>query len=82
MRLCLFFSALLLSACTRGPEIVAAPAIVQADLLRPCSGYRGSFPVTEGQLSDALLAEAQGRSCANAKLGAINEILKSSELPD
>ena len=75
MRLCLIFSALLLSACTRGPEFVAAPPPVSADLLRPCAGYTGPIPQTEGQFSDALLAEAQGRACANAKLGAVRQIL-------
>lgn len=75
MRLCLIFLAILLSACTRGPEIVAAPPPVSADLLRPCAGYTGPIPTNEGQLSDALLSEARGRACANAKLGAVRQIL-------
>lgn len=77
MRLCLIFSALLLSACTRGHEIVAAPPPVPADLLRPCAGYVGPFPRNEGQLSDALVAEARGRSCANARILTVRKILNS-----
>jgi hypothetical protein len=51
------------------------PPNVSADLLAPCAGYTGPVPTTEGQLSNALIAEAQGRGCANGKLEAVGEIL-------
>lgn len=75
MRLFPLCCALLLSGCLRAPEVVAPPPPVPADLLRPCSGYIGPMPRTEGQLSDALIAEARGRACANARLGAVRQIL-------
>lgn len=73
----LICSALLLSACTgaRQVEVVAPPPVVPADLLVPCTGYTGPVPRNEGQISDALIAEARGRSCANDKLGAIAQIV-------
>ncbi|MCD9147662.1 hypothetical protein [Pseudophaeobacter flagellatus] len=46
-----------------------------SDLLQPCPGYQGPTPRSEGQLSDALIAELRGRSCANAKLATVAEIL-------
>ncbi|MFC4215097.1 hypothetical protein ACFP4H_14005 [Pseudophaeobacter arcticus] len=55
------------------------PPNVPADLLQPCAGYTGPLPRSEGQMSDALIAEARGRSCANGKLEAVAEIL---DLPD
>jgi len=76
MRLCLLCCALLLSGCFRAPEVVAPPPAVPADLLRPCAGYGGPMPRTEGQFSDALIAEARGRACANAKLEALQQILE------
>jgi len=56
--------------------VVALPPPVPADLLRPAPGYAGPMPVTEGQLSHALVAEARGRRQANAQIAAISEILK------
>jgi len=76
MRLFPLFCALLLSGCLRDPELVAGPSMVPADLLRPCAGYDGPMPQNEGQLSDALIAEAQGRACANARLEAVRQILE------
>ena len=75
MRLFPLCCALLLSGCLRAPEVVAPPPAVPADLLRPCAGYGGPMPRTEGQFSDALLAEARGRICSNARLEAVREIL-------
>lgn len=43
-------------------EVVAPPPVVPADLLRSFPGYSGPVPRIEGQLSDALVAEAQGRA--------------------
>jgi hypothetical protein len=51
---------------------------VPADLLMPCSGWTGLVPQTEGQYSDALVAEVRGRYCANGKLAAIGEILNGT----
>jgi hypothetical protein len=48
---------------------------VPADLLQPAPGYSGPHPKTEGQLSDALVAEAEGRALANSRLEAIAKIL-------
>lgn len=77
MRLFLIFCVLPLAACMgrEGPTVVAPPPAVPADLLVPCGGYTGPSPRTEGQLSDALVAEARGRQCANGRLAAIGEIL-------
>ncbi len=76
MRLYLISSALLLGACMRNePEVVPLPPAVPADLLQPCAGYTGPVPRTEGMVADALLAEARGRACANAKLRAVGEVL-------
>jgi len=75
MRLCLLCCALLLSGCLRAPEVLAPPPPVPADLLRPCEGYGGPVPRTEGQLSEALITEVRGRACANARLGAVRQIL-------
>ncbi|WP_281955587.1 hypothetical protein [Pseudophaeobacter arcticus] len=52
------------------------------DLLQPCAGYTGPLPQSEGQISDALIAEARGRSCANGKLTAVAEILAAPILED
>jgi hypothetical protein len=76
MRLLPLCCALLLSGCLRAPEVVAPPPAVPADLLRPCEGYGGPVPRTEGQLSEALIAEVRGRACANAKLEALKQILE------
>lgn len=77
MRLFPLCCALLLSGCfgSDRPQVVARPQPVPADLLRPAPGYAGPVPATEGQLSDALVAEARGRRQANAQLAAISEIL-------
>ncbi len=42
--------------------------------MRLC-GYTGPVPRNEGQFSDALIAEARGRACANEKLTTIAEII-------
>lgn len=77
MRLCLIFCALLLSACGHdGPFEEPPPSAVPEDLLRPCPGYTGPLPRTEGQLSDAVIAEARGRACANARIEAIAAIVR------
>ena len=78
MRLCLLCCLPLLNACTAEPSRVAIAPGVPADLLQPCPGYRGAPPVTEGQISDALIAEARGRDCANGKLATVAEILNPS----
>ncbi|KZL06183.1 hypothetical protein PsAD26_03944 [Pseudovibrio sp. Ad26] len=74
MRPYLIFWALLLNACTaREPPLpqITMPPPIPADLLRPCPGYRGAIPRNEGQLIDAVVAEKQGRECANGKLHVI-----------
>lgn len=80
MRLCLLCSLPLLSACITAPEPQPRVPLVPADLLRPCAGYTGPLPQEEGQLADALLAEAQGRACANTQLGAVAEILHQAAI--
>ncbi|MEP1497768.1 hypothetical protein [Pseudophaeobacter sp.] len=52
------------------------------DLLQPCAGYTGPLPQSEGQISDALIAEARGRACANGRLEAVGEILDLPILED
>ncbi|WP_353397687.1 hypothetical protein [Pseudophaeobacter arcticus] len=52
------------------------------DLLQPCAGYTGPLPQSEGQISDALIAEARGRACANGRLTAVAEILALQILKD
>ncbi len=78
MRLCLLCLVSLLSACMGRDSDPARlpPPNVPADLVTPCPGYTGPVPTTEGQLSNALIAEAQGRGCANGKLEAVDEILE------
>ena len=66
---------LLNGCCELSSEPITLRPDVPADLLQPCAGYTGPVPKTEGQLSDALIAEVQGRSCANRKLGSLAEIL-------
>ncbi|WIY25106.1 Rz1-like lysis system protein LysC [Parasedimentitalea psychrophila] len=79
MRLYLLCCALLLSACGPDPIVVTAPPPqVPADLLRGCAGWTGPVPNTEGQLSDALVAELRGRHCANGRIVSIAEILNPS----
>jgi hypothetical protein len=76
MRLCLLCCLLLLTGCSEPDSpLIIPPPEVPADLLQPCAGYTGPIPSTEGQLSDALIAEARGRSCANARLATVAEIL-------
>ncbi len=77
MRLYLLCLVSLLPGCmVRGADPTRLPPPnVPADLLPPCAGYTGLVPTTEGQLSNALVAEAQGRSCANGKLATVAEIL-------
>ncbi len=78
MRLCLLCCWPLLSACTSDPVWVAFSPSVPADLFQPCPGYLDLPPVNEGQISDALIAEARGRDCANGKLATVAEILNST----
>ena len=79
MRLYPLFLLLLLTGCSQpATEVVIPPPNVPADLLQPCTGYTGPLPQTEGQISDALVAEARGRSCANGKLATVADILKPS----
>jgi hypothetical protein len=67
---------LLLAGCSQpASELVIPPPRVPADLLQPCAGYTGPVPQSEGQISDALIAEARGRSCANTRLATVAEIL-------
>ena len=71
---------LLLGACSdRASEVVIPPPRVPPDLLQPVPGYTGPVPQTEGQLSDALIAERRGRQAANAKLSTIGEILNEEK---
>jgi hypothetical protein len=71
---------LLLSACiSPAPEPVMLLPHVPPGLLQPCLGYRGPVPVSEGQISDALLAEAIGRDCANNRLATLNKIIASND---
>ena len=79
MRHCLLCCLPLLSACSDldNPQIIQPPK-VPADLLQPCAGYTGPVPSSEGQISDALLAEARARGCANEKLATVAEILNST----
>ena len=79
MRLFPLFCALLLTGCMRDTEIVVGPPPVPLDLLRPCPGHIGPMPKTEGQLATALIAEARGRACANARLSTIDTILNSEQ---
>ena len=83
MRLYLLCSALLLSGCSdRASDVVVLPPPrIPADLLQPCAGYSGPVPRTEGQISDALIAEAKGRGCANGKLATVAEILAETGVP-
>jgi hypothetical protein len=80
MRLYLLCCALLLSGCSTPDDIqvVAVPLSVPDALLMKCTGYTGILPQTEGQLSEALLAEVRGRDCANGRIEAIAEILNSA----
>lgn len=79
MRYYLLCCALLLSACTQNePPIIAPPHNVPADLLQGCPGYLGPMPKTDGQLSDAHIAEWAGRRCANGRLTSIAEILSNT----
>lgn len=83
MRLCHLCLAILLSACTKpAPRAILSPHPVPPDLLRPCAGYRGPLPRTEGALAKAIIAEAQGRACANARLAAMAEILSKPDPKD
>jgi hypothetical protein len=80
MRLCLLCLVSLLPGCMgRGSDPARLPPPnVPADLVTPCAGYTGPVPTTEGQLSNALIAEAQGRGCANGKLTTVAEILEGA----
>ena len=74
---------LLLAGCSdRTSDPVVPPPRVPADLLQPCAGYTGPVPQSEGQFSDALIAEARGRSCANGKLAAVADILAAPNFED
>lgn len=79
MRLCLLCCLPLLTACSDpDSQQIIQPPKVPADLLQPCAGYTGPVPRSEGQISDALIAEARGRDCANGKLATLAEILNST----
>ncbi|MEP1494291.1 hypothetical protein [Pseudophaeobacter sp.] len=79
MRLYPLCCLLLLTGCFgRDTEAVKPRPEVPADLLQACAGYTGPLPQTEGQMSDALIAEARGRSCANGKLATVADILNPS----
>ncbi len=69
MRRCLIISALLLAAC--GREAVAPPPVALLDL-RPCPGWTGPRPSTEGAFARAAAAERAGRLCANSKLASVS----------
>ncbi len=74
---------LLLGACSQpASELVIPPPRVPTDLLQPCAGYTGPLPLSEGQFSDALIAEARGRRCANGKLATVAEILALPNFED
>jgi hypothetical protein len=74
---------LLLAGCSQPVrEAVIPPPQVPADLLQPCAGYTGPLPQSEGQISDALIAEARGRECANGRLATVAEILTLPILED
>ena len=75
MRLCLLCCLPLLTACLKSPDPVVVAPRIPADLLKPCSGYTGPVPQSEGQISDALIAEARGRACANGRLATVGKIL-------
>ena len=76
MRLYPLCCLLLLTGCSDpNSPIIIPPPKVPADLLQPEPGYTGPVPQTEGQLSDALIAERRSRQAANAKLTTIGEIL-------
>jgi hypothetical protein len=80
MRLYPLCCLLLLTGCFgRDSELIQPPQKVPADLLQPVLGYTGPVPQTEGQLSDALIAERRGRQAANAKLATIGEILNDEK---
>ena len=68
MRLCLIMLCAGLAACGAGGR-------VPADMLRPCDGWQGPAPVTEGQLLRAALAEKTGRECANGRLAGVARVL-------
>ena len=81
MRLYLLCLPLLLTGCFgRDSEVVVPPLRVPTDLLMPCVGYTGPVPQTEGQISDALISEARGRSCANGKLATVGKMLAKTVL--
>lgn len=48
---------------------------VPAEMLRPCDGWLGPVPVTEGQVLRAALAEKTGRECANGRLAGVARVL-------
>ena len=82
MRLCLLCCLPLLTGCFGSDsEPITPPPRVPADLLLPCAGYTGPPPQSEGQISDALIAEVRGRACANGKLKTISEILAEMSVP-
>ena len=76
MRLYLLCLPLLLTGCFgRDADPIQSPPRVPADLLQPCAGYTGPFPRSEGQFSEAMIAEARGRACANGRLATVGKML-------
>lgn len=68
MRHCLIMLCAGLAACGAGGSI-------PPDMLRPCAGWQGPAPATEGQLLRAALAEKAGRECANGRLAGVAAII-------
>jgi hypothetical protein len=84
MRICLTLCALALASC--GPEGPGPVALVvppvPAAVLAPCEGWQGPPPLTAGALLDAAAAEKRGRQCANARLGAVADMLAAARGPN
>ncbi|WP_206601138.1 hypothetical protein [Pseudophaeobacter leonis] len=80
MRLCLLCLVSLLAGCMgRGsdPDRLPPPN-VPTDLVTPVQAILARCRQLRAELSNALIAEAQGRGCANGKLATVAEILEGS----
>jgi hypothetical protein len=75
MRRCLIICALSISACSK-PDPRPVQPYIPADLLTPCL-TPALQSQTEGQLARKALRIAADRDCANAKIGAIAQIVAS-----